>query len=43
MLIKQADDVCIEAVEASDLFNEFLVSGHVSIIFKILDSVKYFT
>jgi hypothetical protein len=40
MLIKQPNNVCIEAVEASDFIDGFLVVLHISIIFKLLDKVK---
>lgn len=42
MLVKQANDVCVETVETSNLFNEFLSSRHRPMICKILDFVKYF-
>jgi len=40
MLVQQPDDICIEAVEASDSIDEFLVTLHFPIIFKLLDFVK---
>lgn len=42
MLVEQADNICIKTVETSDLFDEFPVSRHNSIINKILDFVKYY-
>ena len=42
MLVQQSDDVCIETVEASNSVDQFLIVLHLSIIFKILDFVKYF-
>jgi len=42
MLVEQSDDVCVEPVETSDSFNEFLALHHISMIFKILDFVKCF-
>ena len=40
MLVEQADDVCVETVETSDLVDEFLGLRHTFMIFKLLDFVK---
>lgn len=40
MPIQKPDDVCVEAVETSDLVDELLILIHFPIIFKLLDLVK---
>ena len=42
MLVEQTDDICVEAIEAPDFFDQVLILFHVPIIFKIVDFVKYF-
>jgi hypothetical protein len=41
VLIEQANDVDIEAVEAADPVDRFLCLSHEYMIHKILDFVKY--
>ena len=42
VLVKQANDVCIEPVKAPDLFDYFLFTIHNGMILKSLDKVKQF-